>query len=370
MRHPSGIVRHTMPALIKMITPVLAKQYVDEQLAVYFAQRLTDSVPLGASYTQLWRSIEALVMAGGKRFRPYMVLLAYQAYQPEGEVQDILPAVLAQELLHQAMLIHDDIIDRDTTRYGIANISGQYRQHYAPYLEAASEREHMATSAAVLAGDALLSDAYRLIHSTKKPAPIVEKASIILSTAVFEVIGGELLDTEVAFLPAGSITAEIIAQYKTASYSFVSPLTMGAVLAGAPERELTTLTELALHLGIGYQLRDDLLGMFGDEALTGKSTTTDIKEGKRTYLIEQFETLATDPQRQQFDAAFHRPEASDEAVSNCKQAIIASGAKAAVEKEIERHHLAAKSTVAALSISDESREQLHRLIEKCLSREA
>ncbi len=358
-----------MQVLPTIITPTDAKTYVDDQLATYFTKRLTDSAPLGASYTQLWRSIESLVMAGGKRFRPYMLLSAYQAYEPTGDLEEALPAALSQELLHQAMLIHDDIIDRDTTRYGIPNIDGQYQSHYLPYLEDSEERHHMSISAALLAGDVLISDAHRLLSSTKKPQNVVEQASQILSTAVFEVVGGELLDTEVAFLPKGSITAEIIAKYKTASYSFVSPLTMGAILAQAPAQEVTILKELSLHLGIGYQLRDDLLGVFGDETKTGKSTSTDITEGKRTYLVEQFDQLATDEQKSLFYSAFHSLDASDEAISQCKQLLVASGARSAVEAEIERHREATEAIIETLSVSAQSKEGFHTLVAKCLSRE-
>lgn len=351
--------------------PVVIKQYIDTQLAEYFAQRITDSAPLGASYTQLWLSMRSLVMAGGKRFRPYMLLLAHHAYAPSEESRAVLPAALAQELIHQAMLIHDDIIDRDTIRYGMDNIAGQYHNaHYQPYIQDSAERDHMAASAALLAGDVLISDAHQLITTLDKPTDIVRTASSLLNTAVFEVAGGELLDTEVSFLPAGSISAEIIARYKTASYSFVSPLTMGAVLAGAPKSEVSRLTELSLHLGIGYQLRDDLIGMFGDSDKTGKSTTTDITEGKRTFLIEAFDTHATDAQKATFAPAFHNLHASEEQIALSKQALVESGAKKIVEDEIEKRHSAAIACIAELTLPPDSKEAFYTLANTCLSREA
>ena len=352
------------------LSPGVIKEHIDAQLAAYFEKRRVESVALGASYVQLWKSLETLVMAGGKRFRPYMVVLAHQAYAPEEAIQPILPAAAAQELVHQAVLIHDDIIDRDTIRYGIDNITGQYNTLYAPFITDTNERHHMATSAALLAGDILLSDAHHFMHALKKPETMVQRASDILSTAVFEVVGGELLDTEVSFLPPGSISPEIIAHYKTASYSFVSPLTMGAVLGGAGEKEVATLTELSLHLGIGYQLRDDLIGMFGDSAVTGKSTTTDITEGKRTFLVERFEACATKTQKASFAAAFHNQDATPQEIAACKQALIDSGAKAAVEAEITKHEQATRACIDTLTIQPKAKELFHGLTDKCLSREA
>lgn len=360
---------NTMQTLATLVSLQTAKAQVDEALADYFAGRRTESVTLGQNYTQLWRTLESLVMSGGKRFRPYMLLMSYQAYAVNPHLKTILPAALAQELLHQAMLIHDDIIDRDTIRYGVANIAGQYTQLYAPYLKHETDRTHMATSAALLAGDLLLSDAHALLYTTPVEPEVLRQATAIFSNSVFEVVGGELLDTEVSFLPKGTITAEIIARYKTASYSFVSPLTMGAVLGGADQESIRLLTELSLHIGIGFQLRDDLLGVFGSSAQTGKSTTSDLTEGKRTYLIEQFEQRASPQQQEMFMRAFHSQSASEDELSACKAVLIESGARAAVEAEIERHHEAARRIIASLKLADEPSQAFYELADKCLTRE-
>lgn len=125
-----------------------------------------------------------------------------------------------------------------------------------------------------------------------------------------------------------STKAIIDAQYKTASYSFTSPLTIGAVLAGAPESELELLRELSQKLGVGYQMRDDILGVFGDEAKTGKSASTDITEGKRTFLIEQFEMLATPAQSQRFLQIFHRPDATEQELEEARDCLSRQARKA------------------------------------------
>lgn len=356
-------------SLATHVTPQSVKVYIDSHLQQYCKERISYAATVGASYERLWQSIGTLLLAGGKRFRPYMVLAAYEAYAPEAPLDDILPAAVAQELLHSAMLIHDDIIDRDSIRYGVKNITGQYNDTYKPYITDAGERTHMAQSAALLAGDALISDAYRSLQNTNRPEELKAKAHTILATSIFEVVGGELLDTEDSFLPAGLIAAEQIARYKTASYSFIGPITMGATLANAPEVEVARLTTFAEHLGIGYQLRDDVLGMFGNADDLGKSTTSDLTEGKRTLLIEHFEQLATDAQKELFMQAFHVADASDEAIATAKQQLIDAGAVDTVEAAIAKHRQAAEAIVADLAISPEAREVFMQLSHTCLERD-
>lgn len=359
-----------MQTVAHLITTASAKQLTDEYMKSFLEQRIAEAMEIGPSYVRLWQSIENLLLSGGKRFRPYMLMATYQAYHPDGTLSDIVPAAVAHELIHSAILIHDDIVDRDTIRYGVNNVSGQYNQHYRELISAQGEREHLSLSAALLAGDALIADSHKLLRKTNRPAELVGEAEEILNTAIFEVIGGELLDIEIAFLPKGTILSETIAHYKTASYSFVAPLTTGAILAQAPEQDIDTLKEIALILGIGYQLRDDMLGMFGDEAATGKSNTTDIKEGKRTYLIEAFEQSANERQLERFYEIFHRHDASSEEIQTAKALLIEAGAKAAVESLIEEKRLQAFEKIESLSLSQESKKLYQTLVERCLNREA
>lgn len=358
-----------MQTIASIIDVSTAKKLTDEYIQTYCQLRSTEAAELGVSYARLWQSIEKLLLAGGKRFRPYMVLATYQAYHPEGNIKDVIPAAVAQEFLHSAMLIHDDIIDRDTTRYGVDNIAGQYNKYYSSLLENETERTHMSLSAALLAGDVLLADAHKILRKTNRSVELVNLVEETLNSVIFEVIGGELLDSEMAFATKGSISADTIARYKTASYSFVGPITTGALLAEAPETDINILREFSIIVGIGYQLRDDLLGTFGDEHITGKSATTDIQEGKRTYLIEQFEKLATEQQLTTFSNLFHRYDITTTEIETIKSLLINSGARASVEQEIMRLKSNATKKIRQLSLSSESKTVYKALVEYCLERE-
>lgn len=346
------------------------KVLIDSHIKRYCEERKVNARQISPRYVALWDSIELLLLAGGKRLRPHLLITAYMAYAKEGKLEHILPAAVAQELLHSSMLIHDDIIDRDSIRYGVNTISEQYNLSYAPFITDETERAHMSLSAALLAGDVLLSDAHRMLRSVDCDEELVDVAVEIFSRGVFEVVGGELLDTEVSFLPTGLINAETIAKFKTASYSFESTLTMGATLAGASEGELYLLTQLSEKLGIGYQLRDDILGIFGDENKTGKSTSNDIIEGKRTFLVEQFEAIASTKESQRFFEIFHDAGANENAIEEARQLLVSSGAKQHVEQRIETLHEAANELINQLSIDDSFKRELHSIATRCLQREA
>ena len=358
-----------MQTVSKTLDTAVAKQLVDEYIKSFFQYRSAEAMELGPSYVRLWQSIEKLVLAGGKRLRPFMLLATYQAYHPEGSLNDVLPAAVAHELIHSAMLIHDDIIDRDSIRYGVKNVSGQYDEYYDQFIKDKAELAHMSLSAALLAGDALIADAHMLVRKINRPAELVDQAEAILNKEIFEVIGGELLDVEVAFLPKGSINLDTIAKYKTASYSFVGPLTTGAMLAQAPENDINILKELSVVIGIGYQLRDDLMGVFGNPENTGKSNSSDIREGKRTYLIEKFEQLATHEQSEEFFAIFRRNGATDEELAKARELLTKTGARDAVENLIEEKRINSIEKVNNLSLSDDAKKIYLDLIDQSLNRE-
>lgn len=344
------------------------KQLIDSYLQNYATTRRAESMPLGAGYASLWNAISSLISAGGKRFRPYMTMLSYLAYSDEKDTTPVTPAAAAVELLHIAMLIHDDIIDRDTMRYGVLNVTGQYESNYQNLLSEQIDRRHFAESAAILAGDVLLSESHAMLYRANVPAERLAKAHGVLANSVFRVVGGELLDTEAAFIPRNEVDALAIAAEKTASYSFVGPLLIGAHLAGASDEKISALTLLGNNLGIAYQLKDDLLGVFGDPAETGKSNDGDIREGKQTLLVQQFYASATDEQIARFDTTFGKSDADAESIAEVRELFDLSGAKAAIEQHIEQYANEVDTTLLSMQLSSAYHDAFVDLINKCLKR--
>lgn len=346
-------------------TKILTEAYLER----YFIESIDRASLLDPSFGNLWKSTEKLFHAGGKRIRPYVTLLGYQAYANHADVAAVIPAAAAQEILHLAMLIHDDIIDRDQIRYGIKNVSGQYYETYADVLQKDKDKRHFADSAAMLSGDLLLSDAYRLVSECLVEPSAILAAQGVLNEAVFTVIGGELLDTESSFIDRTLVRPLDIARFKTASYSFVSPLIMGARLAGAPDTEIEKLRDIGQTIGVAYQLQDDLLGMFGESEITGKSTTGDLIENKYTYLVQIFYATATSDQIQSYEAVAGKPDLDESTYASAKQLLADSGAKQAITDYIDELCSGLMTSIESLNISTSSKSAMVELLNLCVKRE-
>lgn len=256
---------------------------VEDTLRAYCQENIARAEKIGSGYKQLWQEIELYIAAGGKRIRPYLAYLAYAAYGGDNE-EGGLSLATAWEFLHTCLLVHDDIIDRDLTRHHQLNIAGIYKEKYAELTKA--DPEHYALSAALLAGDLLLSATYEIIRrSTLTPEQRLQ-AQAHIHDALFLVGGGELLDVESVLYPVEASDPLAIAEYKTATYSFQMPMIAGASLAGATDEEITKLKAIGLEIGTAFQLKDDILGVFGTQQKTGKPNRSDIFEKKRTLLIQ------------------------------------------------------------------------------------
>ena len=257
----------------------------DALLEEFFAHGAERSEAVGPEYRDLWTSLDAAAQ-GGKRFRPALVAAAYRAFG--GQDPALVGRVgAAVELLHTAFVVHDDVIDGDGTRRGRLNVSGSFSRRAS---DAGIDDDRAATlgrAAGILAGDLALVAAVRMVALCGADAATTRRLLDLLDHAVQVSAAGELADVTLSMgLSPVSLGAVLtMEEHKTAVYSFELPLQAGAVLAGAPEDVVGRLSELGRLLGIGFQLLDDLQGVFGDEAATGKSVLTDLREGKATPLI-------------------------------------------------------------------------------------
>lgn len=342
------------------------QQTVDQYLKNYLDAQILEAGTISPRYERLWQAATRLVLSGGKRLRPYMLLLAYRSFGGTDESK-LIPAAAAWELLHVAMLVHDDIIDRDDTRYGVDNVYGQYLKQYQDLPDV--DRQHFANSAAMLIGDALIAEAHRLLAKSSDDPLLLAKAQAAFSTAIMHAIGGELLDTESSILPNDGLAAVDIARHKTASYSFAGPLRAGAHLAGADEVDIEALMKYADSLGIAFQLTDDLLGTFGSTDKTGKSNDTDLKEGKRTYIIEQFNQAADQQAKSEFYESFARQDMTSQQAERLRHLLTKAGAVASTEQAISEYAFEARQAITLLAIDDVYRPEYIQLISLCVDRE-
>ena len=331
-----------------MVDLAISKETVDTTLADFLQLKKRAATDIHPSYARLLDEVERVVFSGGKRLRPHLVFLGYGAYD-----ETIATVATAHELLHTALLAHDDIIDRDDIRHGQATIHAAYDTVYAHDLDDINERLHFSRSAALLAGDLLISFAYELLATADVPHEKHQMISSLLSTGMFEVIGGELLDTEATFTNTSADPLTIY-RYKTASYSLIAPLLTGATLSSQnyDETTLDALHQFAVHAGIAYQIKDDLLGVFGNNDETGKSTIGDLREGKRTFLIDAFTANASADQMTLFTQIFGQSTASNQQFAALKDALQTSGALAATKVAITEHTDKALSYIRQLQNPD------------------
>jgi geranylgeranyl pyrophosphate synthase len=330
---------------------------INTYLQRYYAQRSHDAETLHPLYGRLWDGLTQSHLSGGKRMRPHLLVLAYEAF---GGTQraNVVPAAAAVELLHAAMLIHDDIIDRDQYRHGVPNVSGRYRSHYDEHITDAGERGHYADSAAMLGGDVLIADAFGLVAGARISAAMRIRLVHLLSEAVYRVAGGELLDVEATLPGSPVVEAHRIAELKTAFYSFSLPLEAGALLAGASASVCSQLRAIGNDIGVAFQLADDLLGMYGTTVETGKPVGNDLREGKRSMLIEYGLSLTTPTERSMLLRTLSNHKADEATLERIRSLLTACGARAAVEDRMRTLYTSAADRILALSIAEPDRAAL------------
>jgi geranylgeranyl diphosphate synthase type I len=292
-------------------------------------------------------ALAEFVLDGGKRLRPaFCYWAARAAGLPDSEA--LVRAAASLELLQASALVHDDVIDHSDTRRGQPAVHRRFAEIHRARGWSGSAEEFGA-GAAILIGDLLLAWSETLIATSGLDAPAVERARPISDVMRVELMAGQYLDVIEQARGNTSVEGALrVARFKSAKYTIERPLHLGAVLAAAPANVIAAYSDYGIPLGEAFQLRDDLLGVFGDPAATGKPAGDDLREGKRTVLIAlALERLPAD------DAAMVRsglgdPTLSDSDVARIRDVIAACGATAEVESMIaERatHALAALDSV-------------------------
>ena len=338
---------------------------VDAVLERFFSLAKKRAEPFGAQYVELWETLEANTI-GGKRFRPRMVMAAYQALGGT-DLEAAACIGAAFELLHTALIVHDDVIDNDFTRRGAPNISGHYRELARERGSSSAASEHRGLSAAVIAGDLALFNSYRLIDRSGVSDHVRHRLIEIMDEALFASAAGELIDVDFATTIDMPRVDDILTmeRFKTAVYSFECPLQAGAVLAGASEEVITTLGDFGREIGIAYQIVDDVLGVFGEETQTGKTTIGDLREGKRTVMISYATSTA---EWDSIEPLIGKHDLSEEEAESIRAVLVASGARSFANGLARYYGNRALARLAEPHIPEALRLELHPVADAVLGR--
>jgi geranylgeranyl diphosphate synthase, type I len=300
--------------------------FVDEQ-----AVRLA---PLGDDAARLVEAARA-ALSGGKRFRAAFCAWGFRAVDADPADPDALArAAAALEVLHASALVHDDYMDASDTRRGKPATHKAFEALHREHGWAGGPEQYGA-AAAILLGDLLLSWSDELLRLCGLPHDLVRDALAFFDTTRSEVIAGQFLDVSVQARGESDVEQAMrVLRYKSAKYSIERPLHVGAALAGGSAEVLDALSGFGLPLGEAFQLRDDLLGVFGDPERTGKPAGDDLTEGKRTVLVALALEHADPADAKRLDDALGRSLSPDE-VADLRRIIDGSGAHAEVERRID-----------------------------------
>ncbi|MDO4919967.1 polyprenyl synthetase family protein [Kocuria sp.] len=347
---------------------------LDERLREFFTAESARVTAISPHATPLVTAIADL-SEGGKRLRARLCHWGWRAAGGEAGSPTVVAAAASLELFQSAALIHDDVLDRSDTRRGRPSV---HRVFEAAHREAgwAADPEHFGVSAAVLTGDMSLSFAEQLFaEAAAAVGPEAGAAAReIFSTMRTEVMAGQYLDVHAEVAPPPEDPREQLARamavlrYKSAKYSVEHPVAIGAALAGADAAFRAACSAFSLPLGEAFQLRDDVLGVFGDPATTGKPAGDDIREGKRTALVALC-TEGADPERARWlESVLGREDLSDEDVDRVRTLMRDSGALARSEELIASLVRDSDTALAALPTSEVARAGLRSLSEAAVRR--
>ncbi|HET8928115.1 MAG TPA: polyprenyl synthetase family protein [Microbacterium sp.] len=269
-----------------------AEAEVQAELRRFFRTRAESAASYGPSFTRLW-TIAGESVLGGKLVRPLLLVEMFHALRgPESgdcDGETLTEIATAVELLHYAFLMHDDVIDGDLTRRGRSNLVGallsEVRSGHARAGEDADL--HWARTGGILMGDLLLAGVHQLFARARLPHQQRLALLDLLDRTITESVAGEDLDVG---LSAGVVAPDLatildMSVCKTAAYTFELPLRAAAVLAGGDADIDASLSTAGRHLGLAFQLQDDLLSTFGDPHRHGKDSFSDLREGKQTAII-------------------------------------------------------------------------------------
>jgi geranylgeranyl diphosphate synthase, type I len=324
-------------------------------------------------------------LSGGKRFRAQFCHWGWRAVAglretpvTQRELDAVVGAASALELFHAAALVHDDVIDRSDTRRGQPSAHRRFAERHGER-RWAGDADGFGVAAAILLGDLLLGWSDELLDDALHELGDTERARAargLFNTMRTDVTAGQYLDVleENAWVERDERqqleAAERVVIYKSAKYSIEAPLQIGAALGGASAGQAQTLSEFGLPLGIAFQLRDDLLGVFGDAAVTGKPSGDDLREGKRTMLVALTRSRVGGSVRRVFDELLGDPQLDTEQVLMLQGAMRDSGAVDEVEAIIEREVRRANAALDEASLAPEAIAALRALTARVTERDA
>ncbi len=324
----------------------LVRHRIDERLSLALDDAARQARERASDALPMIEQIRALTMRGGKRLRPLMVMAAVECVTAWTSLEQATVDVgAAIELLQTYLLVHDDWMDGDSVRRGGPTVHVALAETFG--------NAHLGASVAVLAGDMASALAQDLVVRSQVPPDRLRAVLAAYVAMQREVILGQTLDV------LGARDIDAVHDLKTGSYTVRGPLALGHALAGGSPDAWQALDAFAGPVGIAFQLRDDLIGTFGDEKETGKSAASDLRAGKRTAPVGLALERLDAQGRTELEGLLGRDD--DDAVTRARALIERSGARTAVEDRIAALREQALAALNAASLRVEGARLLASL---------
>jgi geranylgeranyl diphosphate synthase type I len=328
---------------------------VDAALADLLGRELDGLGFLGDDLAPVAEALRGFVLEGGKRLRPAFVYWGYRGAggDPEGPLAAAtVRASCSVELLHVCALIHDDIMDNSEVRRGRPTMHVEFAGRHRAWAWR-GDPAGFGQGAAVLMGDLAFTWADVALAEAGLPDARLAAALRVFNRLRSELMGGQYLDLIEARRGAPSEAGvRRVLTYKSGKYTIERPLHLGLAIAGGPWELAAAYSGYGLPLGEAFQLRDDVLGVFGTPEVTGKPAGDDLREGKETYLVMRARAGTGAAGLRVLDGALGDPKLTEDEVEAVRRVIVESGALAETEVRIGELLVQAKAAIAAATEVD------------------
>jgi geranylgeranyl diphosphate synthase type I len=320
------------------------RDHIDQIVDAVLAEQHEQLAALGSDLDPLFDAAER-ALNGGKRLRAGFAYWGWRAAGGSTSKTAALMRVAASiELVHASALVHDDVLDSSQIRRGGPAAQRVFAALRRDNVEAANA-DRFGTNAAILLGDLLLGWSDELFATSGFKPKAILRGRRYFDRLRSEVVAGQYLDILSQTRPHSSAADSMrVVRYKSAKYTVERPLQLGAALGKAGPELLTALSAYGIPLGEAFQLRDDVLGVFGEPAVTGKPAGDDIREGKRTLLLARALDKANPTQRRLLEREVGNPELNETGLAAVRETLRETGAVRAVETVITE--LASAAVVA------------------------
>ncbi|CAN2193301.1 IspA Geranylgeranyl pyrophosphate synthase [Candidatus Nanopelagicaceae bacterium] len=308
---------------------------VEEELSIFLNRESAYLNSISSDLSPVSDSLTSFLLDSGKRLRP---LFAYAGFAAAGGrlEKSAIRAMAALELLQACALIHDDLMDGSDTRRGKPSIHRHFESvHVQDQLDGFAPQYGL--SAAVLLGDLALVWSDQMLNTAGLTTEQFARVLPFYNEMRVELMAGQFLDIHEQTQKDTSVDRSMkIARYKSGKYTIERPLHLGAAMTSSSKEVTDALSAYGLPLGEAFQLRDDLLGVFGDPSVTGKPAGDDLREGKRTVLIAMTHERQSPAQLEICKKYFGKPDIDAEGVATLQEIIESTGARAELEATIDR----------------------------------